>query len=59
MSAQTILLVEDDPDIRDGARILLAGGGGHDLGGGVGGEEGGVLAGDGEGRGGGLERKTD
>ena len=31
MSAQTILLVEDDPDIRDGVRILLAGEGYHIL----------------------------
>ena len=31
MSAQTILLVEDDPDIRDGVRILLAGDGYHIL----------------------------
>ena len=25
MAEQTILIVEDDPDIRDGVRILLAG----------------------------------
>ena len=25
MAAQTILIAEDDPDIRDGVRILLAG----------------------------------
>ena len=31
MAAQTILLAEDDPDIRDGVRILLAGEGYHIL----------------------------
>ena len=31
MEAQTILIVEDDPDIRDGVRILLAGEGYHIL----------------------------
>lgn len=31
MAAQTILIVEDDPDIRDGVRILLAGEGYHIL----------------------------
>ena len=31
MSGQTILIVEDDPDIRDGVRILLAGEGYHIL----------------------------
>ena len=29
MAAQTILIAEDDPDIRDGVRILLAGEGYH------------------------------
>ena len=31
MAAQTILIAEDDPDIRDGVRILLAGEGYHIL----------------------------
>ena len=31
MAGQTILIVEDDPDIRDGVRILLAGEGYHIL----------------------------
>ena len=31
MAEQTILIVEDDPDIRDGVRILLAGEGYHIL----------------------------
>ncbi|MGN0706457.1 MAG: response regulator transcription factor [Faecalibacterium sp.] len=31
MEAQTILIVEDDPDIRDGVRILLSGAGYHIL----------------------------
>ena len=31
MAGQTILIVEDDPDIRDGVRILLSGEGYHIL----------------------------